>query len=100
VTRPATEAKKLKPLDARIAIRKWLATHGPWHSEPPAGVAQAVLDAELTRLARVSVLDVFRWEAEGLHYELKPLAEGRLTTKRVYVAGTSYESYIEGWAHT
>jgi hypothetical protein len=99
MSKPATApTRKLKPIDARIAIRRWLAQHGPWHSELPANVDQKALDAELHRLCKVGVLDVFGWEVAGLRYELPPLPVGKMVSRRVYKPGSGWASYVDGWS--
>jgi hypothetical protein len=91
------QSAKGKALDDRVAIRKWLAKHGPWHHELPRNVEHHVLDAELRRLHLAGVLAVFEWEAEGLTFELKTTIEGQMAASRIYVAGPHWDSYVSGW---
>jgi hypothetical protein len=97
MSRTKSTSPKTKALDERIAIRKWLARHGPWHSSLPSGITQPTLDAELARLAKEGVLSLFSWTADGIGYELPALPEGQLACSRVYKAGPHWDSYVSGW---
>lgn len=82
----------------RIAVRKWLARHGPWHGELPPGVDRPALGVELRRLLKLGILDVWSWECEGHCFELNVLPdESSLVTDRVYRAGPYWSTYVNGW---
>jgi hypothetical protein len=90
-----TTASKLRPVEVRLAVRRWLAAGLLWSQFPPDGVEPVQLNAELRRLMRQGVVELWAWEVEGLHFELAALPEFGMVAGRVYRPGPLWPTYME-----